>query len=347
MAICSSNSSQTTGVECVPHQGPPLTRSTPCSLMRARVFDRSQSPAQTSFNCFGGCSLSHLAPRPVKCCLSRLCVSVVRPTYQKSSSSSMMYVTQPILTGSVQIARRVAARKNRWHRQNMPKLLELYCGTKSVGKVFENAGWEVVSVDLEPRFKPTLCMSVLDIELDRWEPGTFAMIWSSPPCTLYSKARTTGEKVDMEASNLLVLHTVNLIRALKPKFWGIENPLLSSIWLLECLKYLPFVRTSYCKYAPEWLYRKNTRIATNLAQAMWRPKFCHYDCLALVPGKRRHIATAQRGPARPGDKSFSQEKLYRVPPKLIQEMLDCITDSFSSRNNLEENPISGGEPWPD
>ena len=208
----------------------------------------------------------------------------------------------------------------------MPKILELFCGTKSVGRVFENAGWEVISVDIEQKFQPTLCMSVLDIELDRWEPGTFDFVWASCPCTLFSTARTTGPAPDMGQAQLLTLHTVNLIRALSPKFWAIENPLLSSIWSLPCLKNLPYVTASYCKYAPEWGYRKNTKIATNVAQAMWRPKVCKYDCLALVPGKKKHVATAQRGPARPGDKNFSQQQLYRIPEALIQEMLNCVTD---------------------
>ena len=203
----------------------------------------------------------------------------------------------------------------------MPKLLELFCGTKSVGRVFENAGWDVISVDIEQKFEPSLCMSVLDIELDRWEPGTFTFVWASPPCTLFSTARTTGPVPDMEQAHLLTLHTVNLISALNPKFYAIENPLLSSIWLLTCLKNLPYVKASYCKYAPEWGYRKNTRIASNLAPTLWRPKVCKYDCLALVPGKKKHIATAQRGPAREGDKSFSQHQLYRIPPKLIEDMM--------------------------
>ena len=45
----------------------------------------------------------------------------------------------------------------------MPHLLELFCGTKSVGKVFEAQGWKVTSVDFDPLFKPTLCMNVLDL----------------------------------------------------------------------------------------------------------------------------------------------------------------------------------------
>ena len=46
----------------------------------------------------------------------------------------------------------------------MPHLLELFSGTGSVGKVFEAGGWQVTSVDILPRFKPTLLKSVLEIE---------------------------------------------------------------------------------------------------------------------------------------------------------------------------------------
>ena len=204
----------------------------------------------------------------------------------------------------------------------MPRLLECFAGTKSVGRGFESAGWDVISVDLEPKFEPTLCMSVLDIALDRWEPGTFDFIWASPPCTLYSTARTTGPEVDMEEAHLLTLHTCNLIKALKPRWWAIENPALSRIWTLPCMASLPYVVCSYCHYS-DWGYRKNTRIANNIIN--WAPKLCKYDCQSVLEGTKRHLATAQRGPARKGDRSFSQKELYRIPPKLIEEMLNCIT----------------------
>ena len=44
------------------------------------------------------------------------------------------------------------------------KLLEIFCGTKSIGKVFEKNGWEVYSVDLEERFEPTECVDILDFD---------------------------------------------------------------------------------------------------------------------------------------------------------------------------------------
>ena len=61
------------------------------------------------------------------------------------------------------------------------RCLELFCGTKSIGEIFEAHGWEVVSVDLDPQFQPTIVANVLDL------PTTigkgFDFIHMSPPCT--------------------------------------------------------------------------------------------------------------------------------------------------------------------
>ena len=45
----------------------------------------------------------------------------------------------------------------------MLHLFEIFCGTKSIGKVFEANGWSTTSVDMDPRFAPTLCCDVLDL----------------------------------------------------------------------------------------------------------------------------------------------------------------------------------------
>ena len=48
------------------------------------------------------------------------------------------------------------------------RLLEIFCGTKSMGKVFEKNGWEVISIDIEKKWKPTICIDVLE-----WNYKTF------------------------------------------------------------------------------------------------------------------------------------------------------------------------------
>ena len=41
-------------------------------------------------------------------------------------------------------------------------VVEVFCGTKSFSKACEKKGWEVFTVDSKKRFKPTLCMDVMD-----------------------------------------------------------------------------------------------------------------------------------------------------------------------------------------
>ena len=41
----------------------------------------------------------------------------------------------------------------------MPKMLDLFCGTKSMAKAFEKAGWETYTVDWEAKFDLIFCSS--------------------------------------------------------------------------------------------------------------------------------------------------------------------------------------------
>ena len=92
----------------------------------------------------------------------------------------------------------------------MPHLLELFSGTGSIGRVFAAAGWRVTSVDLEARFEPTLCMNVLDLEPSMVD-GPVDLLWGSPPCTHYSKARTVAKTPrDLVGSDKLVQKVLDL-----------------------------------------------------------------------------------------------------------------------------------------
>jgi hypothetical protein len=204
------------------------------------------------------------------------------------------------------------------------RMLDLFSGTGSVSRVFEEAGWECVSVDIDPKFNPTICCSVLDIPIDRWEPGYFDYIHASPVCREYSRAHT-GSQRDLEAGDLLVVYALQLIEALAPccgkKFcWTLENPatgLLASRGFMASYK---FCDTAYCMYA--FNYRKLTRF--------WYGGFdlkllkCDGNCGAMI-GKR-HMTSAQKGPDRhlPTDVCYTTEQLYRIPRGVVQSILEQI-----------------------
>ena len=93
--------------------------------------------------------------------------------------------------------------------------------TGSIGRAFAARGWEVVSVDLDPKFQPTICCDVM--ELDEAALGHFDFVWASPVCTEYSRALTKRPR-NLEAGDRLVLRTLEIIENLRPRWWAMENP---------------------------------------------------------------------------------------------------------------------------
>ena len=102
-----------------------------------------------------------------------------------------------------------------------PRLLELFSGTGSIGRAFEAEGWEVASVDLDPRFRPTVCCDVM--QPDERSLGSFDMVWASPVCTEYSRALSRRPR-DLATGDRLVLRTLEIIGNLRPRWWAMENP---------------------------------------------------------------------------------------------------------------------------
>lgn len=71
------------------------------------------------------------------------------------------------------------------------KVLELFAGTRSIGKAFEARGHEVFSVEWDKRFpginlyKDILALEAAEV-LEKF--GHPDVIWASPDCTTYSIA---------------------------------------------------------------------------------------------------------------------------------------------------------------
>lgn len=160
----------------------------------------------------------------------------------------------------------------------MPKMLDLFCGTKSMAKAFERAGWEVYTVDWEKDFEPTLCCDVNTLTVEKIIElcgGVPDFVHMSPDCTSYSVAaifhhrkqnKDTGELEAItdyakfcDKTNAYIIDLV--VNKLKPKFYTIENP-RAAMRKMGFIKGLPRYTTTYCQWGDTRM--KPTDIWTNI-----------------------------------------------------------------------------------
>ena len=69
------------------------------------------------------------------------------------------------------------------------KLLELFSGTQSVGKVATQLGYDVISVDINDYngvYTPTHTVDIMEFDYSQYSPNEFDVVWASPPCLYYS-----------------------------------------------------------------------------------------------------------------------------------------------------------------
>ena len=140
------------------------------------------------------------------------------------------------------------------------KLLELFSGTGSVGNVAREFGYDVVSLDLK---NADINCNILDSDYKQHDTGYFDFIWSSPPCTEYSIAKTLGVR-KIDEANTIVLKTIEIIKYFQPKVFFIENPQTGLLKPQSFMSEFRYVDVDYCKYG--FNYRKRTRLWNNLLQ---------------------------------------------------------------------------------
>ena len=133
------------------------------------------------------------------------------------------------------------------------KVLELFAGSRSIGKAAEALGMEVFSVDLMPFDNIDLVKDLLEVNPNEI-PFTPDIIWASPPCTSYSIAAIKHHRRGQVAvsdtartGDSLVLATLNLIEIFKPKFWFIENP-RGMLRKMDFMQDLKRDTVTYCQY---------------------------------------------------------------------------------------------------
>jgi site-specific DNA-cytosine methylase len=213
------------------------------------------------------------------------------------------------------------------------RVLELFSGTKSVGKVCKELGYEVISLDLN---NADINIDILKWDYRDYPNNYFDIIWASPPCHTFSMMRRSwigrknskfGNNIitkelldnDMINNGLPIVHkTLEIIQYFDPKLYFIENPKTGK--MKEFID-LPYYDITYCKYS-DWGYRKPTRIWTN--KKNFSPLFCKNDCENMID-KKKHRVTMNGTSKDKRQTSLGGSSLlylrYRIPPKLIRELL--------------------------
>ena len=164
------------------------------------------------------------------------------------------------------------------------KVLELFAGTRSIGKAFEAHGHEVFSIDWDKDFENiNLCADIMTVTADDILRlfGRPDVIWASPDCTTYSLAAISHHrKKDPVTGNLdpiseyarscdkIDQHVLQLIHDLEPKFYFIENP-RGGMRKMSWMQGLPRYTVTYCQYGDTRM--KPTDIWTNHPDPKFRP----------------------------------------------------------------------------
>jgi hypothetical protein len=163
------------------------------------------------------------------------------------------------------------------------KVLDLFCGTKSIANAFEAKGHEVYTIDWDEKFNPSLSADIGTLtaqDIIELCCGVPDVIWASPDCTTYSVAAISRHRRRDLDGNLTPIsdyakrcdevnkHLIDLIKELDPQFWFIENP-RAGLRTMSFMKDLPRYTVTYCQYGEN--RQKPTDIWTNHKNPRFKP----------------------------------------------------------------------------
>ena len=203
-------------------------------------------------------------------------------------------------------------------------ILELFAGSRSIGKVGDKLGMNVFSVDWEKYEDIDLCIDVAKLKKEDI-PFVPNFVWASPDCTTYSIAAISTHRNNTEPKSEYAKkcdttnqHFISLIKEwleINPDMvFFIENPrgmLRKMPWMQEFKRHTIW----YCQYGDE--RAKPTDIWTNSDK--WIPKpVCHNG------NKECHHAPAPRGSKTGTQGRKGSYERSKIPEQLCYEVLESL-----------------------
>lgn len=204
------------------------------------------------------------------------------------------------------------------------KLLELFAGSRSIGKAAESLGIEVFSVDWENYPGINLAIDIGELQ-QQHIPFIPDMVWASPDCTTYTIAAISTHRNGTEPKSdyakkcdTVNQHFISLIND-----WLIINPTM--VFFIEnprgMLRKMPFMQQFtrhtvwYCQYGDD--RAKPTDIWTN--SKTWKPR-----PMCFNGNKNCHHAPAPRGSKTGTQGRKGSYERSKIPEQLCFEILNTL-----------------------
>lgn len=220
------------------------------------------------------------------------------------------------------------------------KVLELFAGSRSVGRTAEKLGYDIFSVDWQKFDGIDLSIDIGDLKIEDI-PFIPDIIWASPDCTTYSIAAISTHRNESDRSgkteyakkcDIVNQHWLGLIEQwikINPNLvYYIENP-RGGLRKMPWMQHLPIRHTVwYCQYGDD--RAKPTDIWTN--NKGWIPRAeCHNFRNDI---KHCHHESAPRG-SRTGTqgKKGSYER-SKIPSELCEEVLTAPVNPIQYNRDL-------------
>lgn len=121
-------------------------------------------------------------------------------------------------------------------------MIDLCAGLKGASQEMTRRGWDVVTLDYDPRFNTDV---VADVREWAWSGSRPDLVWASPPCDEFAREFMPWSKTGKAPDLSIVIGCLRVIRECNPRYWVIENVKGSLKWLIPILGKPAYVCNPY------------------------------------------------------------------------------------------------------
>jgi len=211
------------------------------------------------------------------------------------------------------------------------KVLELFAGTKSIGKEFIAKGYEVFSVEWDKKFKDIQLYADIEFIEPKDIPFIPDILWASPDCTTYSVAGLRYHRKGQEAIsdyakksdkvNINLWKLIDYFLEQNPNMiYFVENPrgMYRKMWFTNDK---PRQTVTYCQYGDTRM--KPTDIFTNHPDPNFKPPCKNGDTC--------HVSAPRGSSAKGTTQGLAKVDRSKIPQELCQYIVE-ISEQYDQKN---------------